>query len=54
MFQMIKLKVGGLSSSNLTGAKIKPLCWVKQLRFEAFSSVDYLSIIIMSNTIPGN
>lgn len=45
---------GKTSTSNFIGAKIKPLCWLKQLRFEAFSNFDYLTIITRSNTILGN
>lgn len=40
---------------DFAGAKVKLLCWVQQkLRFEAFSNVGYLHIIILNNTVLGN
>lgn len=48
------IRWGKTSTSNFIGAKIKPLCWLKQPRFEVFSNLDYLNIIILSNAILGN
>ena len=43
------------STLDFAGAKIKLLCWVQpKLRFEAFSNIGYLHIIILNNTVLGN
>lgn len=43
------------STLDFAGAKVKLLYWVQQKpRFEAFSNVGYLHIIILNNTVLGN
>ena len=43
------------STLDFAGAKGKLLYWVQQKpRFEAFSNVGYLHIIILNNTVLGN
>lgn len=39
---------------DFAGQKIKPLRWVKDLSFGAFSDVDYPSMIVQSKTVVGN